>query len=248
VMDSRNGGIQQTGSAGNYVYTVKSGFENRPVVGVNWFEAARFVNWYVNGGTQTSSTETGSYTLNNATTGNVVARNAGAKVWLPSADEWTKAAFYDSTTQSYKLYPTNSNSTPTATQNTNTAQSPNVTQPNTADFAQPALNGTTMPIGSYANTTSTYGAFDMLGNAKELTDTAGTAGRVYSMGGSWASSDLTPWMSNYATPGSNAILADTFTQQVGFRVAAVPEPVSHGAAFVGLATIGFARLRRPPRR
>lgn len=236
TMNSRNGGIIQSGTAGNFTYSVKSGFENRPVVGTTWFNAARFVNWYVNGGTAASSTETGSYTLNNATSGAIASRNAGAKIWLPSADEWTKAAFYDATTTSYKLYPTNSSATPTATQNTNLAVQPNVATPNTADFAQSAVNGTTMPIGSYVNTTSTYGAFDMLGNTKELTDTPYSTNRVYSMGASWATpaASLNVFASDYATPYDNAVVSDIITQQVGFRVAAVPEPSNVIAAAMGL--------------
>ena len=233
LMNSNNGGIIQNGTAGNYTYSVKSGYENRPVVAVNWFSAARFVNWYVNGGTNTSSTETGSYTLNNATSGAIVARNAGAKIWIPSADEWTKAAFYDAKTASYKVYPTNSNAAPTATQNTNLAVQPNVHTPNTANFSQSPLNGVTMPVASYANTTSTYGAFDMLGNAKEWTDT-GSASSAYMMGASYAVSDLTRWTSDYATPSQNMVLSDNLSQTIGFRVAAVPEPSNVIAAAMGL--------------
>ena len=236
TMNSRNGGIVQNGTSGNFTYSVKPGFEDRPVVGVTWFQAARFVNWYVNGGTNASSTETGSYTLNNATTGAIASRNAGAKIWLPSADEWTKAAFYDATNASYKLYPTNSNSAPTPTTNTNLAVQPNVATANTGDFAQSQLNGLTMPVGSYVNTTSTYGAFDMLGNAKELTDTAASGGRVYSMGGSWATTEagMSVFMSDYSTPVNNAVVSDLITQQIGFRVAAVPEPSNVIAAAMGL--------------
>ncbi len=42
-------GITQTGSSGSFNYSVTSGFENKPVVHVSWFDAARFANWMMNG-------------------------------------------------------------------------------------------------------------------------------------------------------------------------------------------------------
>lgn len=48
-----------------------------------------------NGATATSSTETGAYTLGNMTTGTPPAKNPGARYWVPSENEWYKAAYYD---------------------------------------------------------------------------------------------------------------------------------------------------------
>jgi len=42
-------GIERTGSAGSYTYSVASSRENRPVNYVRWHDAVRFANWLHNG-------------------------------------------------------------------------------------------------------------------------------------------------------------------------------------------------------
>ena len=95
------GGISRSGSNGSYVYSVKPNMGNKPVVYISWFRAARFANWLHGGGftpdndgdTTFPSTETGAYDLNGATAG-IFTKNPGAVFWIPSEDEWYKAAFY----------------------------------------------------------------------------------------------------------------------------------------------------------
>jgi formylglycine-generating enzyme required for sulfatase activity len=89
-------GITQTGSSGSYSYTVTGALANRPVVYVSWFDAARFANWMMNG-QGNGDMESGAYTLNGATSG-IITANIGAQVYLPSRNEWYKAAYanYDS--------------------------------------------------------------------------------------------------------------------------------------------------------
>jgi hypothetical protein len=86
------GGINRSGSSGSYSYAVKSNMGNKPVVYISWFRAARFANWLHNGG-GSGDTETGAYTLNGATSG-IFTKNQNAIFWIPSEDEWYKAAFY----------------------------------------------------------------------------------------------------------------------------------------------------------
>ena len=102
-----------------------SGNGNHPMNDVNWYEAARFANW-MNNGQGNASTETGAYTLLGGTpmphNFYDITRNPGATVFLPSEDEWYKAAYYNAGTNSYYQYPTSSNaqpyrSYPTATPN-----------------------------------------------------------------------------------------------------------------------------------
>lgn len=254
---SLNSGIVQTFNASTqtYSYTVVAGMENRPANYMDWFSAARFVNWYANGARATSSTETGSYTLvsgsTHITSGAIVARNAGARVYLPNANEWTKAAYYNGATASYKLYPTDSNNSPTGTINTNTATTPNVTQPNTANFAQQFVanvSGVTINVGTYTNTRSTYGAFDMLGNVTEMTDTSNASGSFLPFGGGFSSLTLSRWTSNYVPLASDYRTGSTFNQNLGFRVAAVPEPGNMVAAALGvgaLIAVHMVKRRKP---
>ena len=63
------------------------------------------------------STETGAYTLNGANTNAAllaITRNAGATYFIPSENEWYKAAYYKggSTNAGYWTYPTQSNTAP----------------------------------------------------------------------------------------------------------------------------------------
>jgi hypothetical protein len=81
-----NGGIVQSGSPGSYTYSIKGGvnpagspYGSIPVMFVSWFSVARFANWLTNGqqtgAAGVNSLETGSYTLNNATSGPLPSRN-----------------------------------------------------------------------------------------------------------------------------------------------------------------------------
>ena len=76
-----------------------------------------------------ATTESGAYTLLGDTptpsNANTITRTAGATVFLPSENEWYKAAYYNPATSSYYLYPTSSNSTPNASGPTSTPNSAN---------------------------------------------------------------------------------------------------------------------------
>ena len=108
-------GITRSGSSGSYTYSVTGVLANRPVVYISWFDAARFANWMVNG-QGSGSTETGAYTLNGATSGIFLAI-AGAQVYIPTEDEWYKAAYYNAANQTYSLYPNGQDSITTADAN-----------------------------------------------------------------------------------------------------------------------------------
>jgi hypothetical protein len=83
------GGISFTsGAASGSKYAVKTNMGDKPVNYVSWFDAARVSNWYQNGATSLSSTETGAYTLNGATSGNAPAVNNGATFYIPTEDQW----------------------------------------------------------------------------------------------------------------------------------------------------------------
>jgi formylglycine-generating enzyme len=93
--------IQRTGASGSYVYTVASAYANRPTNYVTLGSTLRFCNWLTNGqptGSQNASTtEDGSYTLAGLSDEQLmtVARNPGGLYFVPTEDEWYKAAYYD---------------------------------------------------------------------------------------------------------------------------------------------------------
>jgi formylglycine-generating enzyme required for sulfatase activity len=193
-------GITQTGSSGNFSYSVTSALANRPVVYVSWFDAARFANWMMNG-QGNASMETGAYTLNGATSG-IITANIGAQVYIPSEDEWYKAAYYSAANTSYSLYPNGQNSITTADANYGNAV------------------GSTTDVGSYSGDGSSYGTFDQGGNVWEWNDAESSSSRGLRGGSfSFIEGDLR---------ASNRLNLDppNESNSFGFRLASVPEPTS----------------------
>ena len=153
--DPINGGITQSGSSGSYTYGVKPGFANMPVTYVSFWSALRFANW-LNNGQGSGDTETGAYTITaDGIAANSITRNPGATMFLPSENEWYKAADYNPNTSTYFAYPTYSD-TPTV------CAAPGAT-PNTANCGAAAGN-TVTATGAYARSASPYGTFDQGGN------------------------------------------------------------------------------------
>ena len=105
--DPRGGIVRTTSTTGGFEYKVKPYMGDKPVVFVDWFDAARFCNWLHNGkragGQGPNTTENGAYTLTGPTSVQLPGtdsvhgangRNAGARFCLPSLSEWHKAAYY----------------------------------------------------------------------------------------------------------------------------------------------------------
>ena len=216
-------GISRTGDSGNYSYSV-IGSGNRPISYVSWFDAARFTNWLHNGqpvGDQTAlTTEDGAYTLNGATSG-YFTKNAGATVWLPSENEWYKAAYYDPTkggSGGYWLYPNKSDTITTADANYGNSV------------------GTLTNVGNYSSDPSFYGTFDMGGNVWEWNEAIIGSFRGL-RGGSWFNvvNDLASSYRGTAVPWNEV-------KDIGFRLASVPEP--SGLVLTMLIGAGFICHRR----
>jgi formylglycine-generating enzyme required for sulfatase activity len=214
--------ITRSGASGSYTYSVHNTLANRPVYYVSWFAAARFANWMVNG-MGSGSTETGAYTLNSLNSG-IITKNVGAQIYIPTEDEWYKAAYYNSTTSSYSLHANGQNTITTADANYNNSV------------------GTTTNVGSYTEVSSFYGTFDQGGNVWEWNDAVmstyerGVRGGEYYYGG---------------YDGVGYFLRSTFRMSqphtsnsgyhVGFRLAAVPEPSS---MLLTILTGGVMLIRR----
>jgi formylglycine-generating enzyme required for sulfatase activity len=71
-------------------YIVKSMMTNKPVTFIKWKMAARYINW-LNNDLSSINLDNGTYNL---LSDNIV-RSPDAKYFLPSEDEWYKAAYYD---------------------------------------------------------------------------------------------------------------------------------------------------------
>lgn len=216
--------------------------DNRPVVYVSFYDAARFVNWLTNGGTATSATETGVYTLGDGTgiTRNADAWNAGGFA-IASENEWYRAAYYDPTMNKgeggFWNYATRSNDCsgdPEASNGQNYGGSGNGDQ--------------TLAVGSFSHAPSYFGTYDQGGNVWEWTETiVGTGANRVLRGGSCYGS-----IANLsAASGRDDTLAATYEgSSRGFRIVslmAVPEPEAYAGA-AGLATLVVCAWLRRGRR
>ena len=112
------GGITRSGCPGSYSYAVKSGLENKPVIYVSFYDALRFANWLHNGqpagAQETGTTETGAYTITGADEQYGRAQRRAPCTFLPSENEWYKAAYYDPVRAGYFDYPTGTDIAPSS--------------------------------------------------------------------------------------------------------------------------------------
>jgi formylglycine-generating enzyme len=221
------GGISRSGVSGGFTYSVTPGTADKPVTFVSWFDAARFCNWLHNGCpvglAAAGSTEDGAYTLNGAISGTGFSRNVGATVWIPSEDEWYKAAYYDPSMNAgaggYWLYPTGSDSLAG-----NTVGDPGAMNFFDGDFVDYPGAGIT-DAGAYgAGSASAYGTRDQGGNVFEWNDAVIGSSRGL-RGGAW------DYPGDYLGADSRLDFDPTGqSHNVGFRIASgtgfalVPEP------------------------
>jgi sulfatase modifying factor 1 len=223
--DPNIAGIARNGTSGNFSYSV-IGAGTRPVTYVNWFDAARFCNWLHNGrptGAQdATTTERGAYNLDGATEGGLaITRSPEARYWIPSEDEWYKAAYHDPENpdagpEDYWLYPTRSNSVP------GNSIGPLANQANYFDGAYSVtpesgaldLRNYLTEAGSFSGSASFYGTLDQGGNAFEWNDTVIVGTKRGFRGGSWYNEE------NYLRSSTRESI-DPVTEWnlLGFRVA-----------------------------
>ncbi len=257
-MASISGGIEASGATDGARYVAQTGREQNPVTFVSFFDAMRFTNWLHNG-QGSGDTETGAYTIG---TGVDEVRSTSAKYWIPSEDEWYKAAYHDAlagTAGTYFDYATGSDSFPVSDQPGDNPAAVNYYNDDNlrngfndgyAVSGSKIMPYTTNPftdVGAYTEAASPYGTFDQNGNVWEWIENElviGTDIRVF-RGGSVNdfSDDLRADL---------RVISDASTEydSVGFRVArvaTVPEPstVLLGALVAcGLWTRAGGRSRR----
>ena len=230
-----NGGINfNRGAANGSKYQLQPGRENKPVVFVSFFDAMRFANWLENGQGD-SSTESGVYNIGD---GINEIRNPIATYFIPSEDEWYKAAYHknDGATGNYWDFPTSTDAAPFSD------QPPGIgapTQSNVANFFEDdgtvngyndgyAVAGSTTfsftrnylnDVGAYTASPSPYGTFDQGGNVNEWNEAVYESRFRTARGGFWDNLSFSLSASTYF-----GINPTTEEHYLGFRVATVPEP------------------------
>ncbi|MFK7910129.1 MAG: SUMF1/EgtB/PvdO family nonheme iron enzyme [Akkermansiaceae bacterium] len=215
-----------------------------PATGISWNEAARFVNWLnVSKGHAPAYKFAGNVDANeNITLWSVSDsgydssnkfRNSNAYYFLPSDDEWYRAAYYDPSAAQYWNYATGSDSAPT--------EVAGGTTPETAVYVGAGLPG---PADiTNAGGLSPFGVMALNGNANEWLESAGTQPndssterRAY-RGSDWTRQAV---FADNNWRGDTLPTAEISTQ--GFRVASVPEPSTCLLGLLGM--LGIFRRRR----
>jgi formylglycine-generating enzyme required for sulfatase activity len=102
-----------------YKYSIKNNFADKPVTFIKWIMAAQYCNWLTNDkSSDILSITSGSYDTaslyNNPISISGCYRQDTAKYFLPSENEWYKAAYYDSSINKYWTYGTKSDEPPSA--------------------------------------------------------------------------------------------------------------------------------------
>ena len=251
-------GISRSGNPGNYSYSLK-GNGNMPEFDVSWGDAARFCNWLQNGqptsGTEgTGTTETGAYPVNGAMSNTQLMAVASpthsgtgaATYFLPTENEWYKAAYYSGggANSSYYTYPTRSNSPP------GNLLALALTASNEANYDISGYTDPTnylTPVGEFVLSPGPYGTYDMGGDVSQWNEANIFSGSMRGyLGGSWGNA-----ASSLASSYGDGYYPTLENDVVGFRVASsvavVPEPGSIVlllAGGVGLLVFAWRRRRQ----
>jgi formylglycine-generating enzyme required for sulfatase activity len=182
-------------------YSVKSGQANYPATWIYFDAGCRFVNWLSNG-QGSGGTETGVYTMPPLTSSAVPTRNAGASIFIPSEDEFYKAAYYDPTkngTGGYWQFGERTDTAPVSEAPPGGPHSANMPIELTAAYNGAKTywqNGSTFhydtnyltDVGAYSNATSYYGVSDasnVIFNWTEGIKTLGSTNFPVYRGGAW---------------------------------------------------------------
>jgi formylglycine-generating enzyme required for sulfatase activity len=146
-----------------------------PVVGLNWRVSAQYCNWLHNGkSSDPSSLLSGAYDVStfgtnpDGTFTDQLTRSPGAKFWIPSLDEWIKAAHYDPN----RYGPGKGGwwESPNGTDIPLVNGPPGIGQTSGAGSHNWASPPVYIPLGSYADVQSPWGLWDVSGGAMEWTE------------------------------------------------------------------------------
>jgi len=253
------GGISFTsGSPAGSKYAARSNMGSKPVNYVSWFDAARVANWLHNGGLTYGATDStasgpqniGAYAVGTATSGVAPGRSLDALYYVPTENQWYKAAYYDPTANGgaggYWNYGTGSDTAPSVVSATSTGDGTAGSSGNSANYIRGAdwngQDGNVTTVGTNGGT-SAYGAFDMSGNVFEWNDLTGASGSSRGLrGGAWTSIGF-----NVSSAYRITFAPSNEFHELGFRLASpvpVPEPSTWGMGLAGIACAGWGAYQR----
>lgn len=232
---------------------------NKPATAITWNEAARFINWLnmtsgsvpaykfavqpgdvgynVNSDIELWSINDPGYNPAN------LYRNSLAKYFLPSVDEWYKAAFFDPVSGAYYDYPTGSNSAPLAVANG--------TAPRTAVYNQPFPVPDSSPQEWVADVMlagglSPYGTMGQGGNVYEWEETSFDSANGPPSesargvrGGIWYGSSF-----ELRSSSRGHSLPWQASGDCGFRIASIAIPEPNSLFLVAFASVGMLQRTR----
>jgi sulfatase modifying factor 1 len=251
------GGIEKTGTTDGAHYVLRADRARKPVDYVTFFNAMRFVNWLHNG-QGTGDTEAGVYTIGD---GINEVRSPNARYWIPSEDEWCKAAYHDAsagTAAIYFDYATSSNVAPLSDQPWDNPAAANYYNydglengfndgfavSGTWDYRILSTNPLT-DVGAYTEAKSPYGTFDQNGNVNEWTEAVEAVShpRINDLRGWRGGSFNYDGFSNGLRLQDRRLVTLNSAYATGLRVATIPEPTALALAATLFSGLGFVRRR-----
>jgi hypothetical protein len=242
--------INKANALGGLGITKDTRSADKPATSMNWNEAARFVNWL---NTSTGRPPAYKFALQPGEVGyspndniqlwmpsdagynpNNLYRNSLARYFLPSVEEWYKAAYFDPKSGAYYEYPTGSNSVPTPVAGGTTADTVVYLQPTAQGPADVTLAGGLSPYGTMGQGGNVYEyeetEFDL------INDSSSSLRSV--RGGDW---DDPTFRFMLRAIRENFLPPTVETSVIGLRVASTPEP---SALFLAFAGFGLLAIRR----
>lgn len=236
--------------AGGQRWAVPAGRENELVGNISWRMAAVYCNWLHNEQRlDRAAFLTGAYDVSTFGTGTVnrnftdqLTRSPGARFFIPTWDEWLKAAHYDPNRFSpgqggWWRYSTSSDTAPIG-------GPPGVGQANYG-FSSGGFTERLILLGSYPTVQSPWGLLDAAGGTGEWTEGVLSVGGVsYRQvdGSFWGTSPSRSVLDSITTMGG--ILPNIASSGYGFRIASVVPSPGSGLLVVLVGCVGLNHRRR----
>jgi sulfatase modifying factor 1 len=225
-----------------------------PANGIGWRTAAMYCNWLTNDKrTDRAAFLTGAYDVSTfgytpfGTLTDQPTRSPTAKYWIPSLDEWIKAAHYDPNKSGtgqggYWLFPITKDTPPAyAPPGVQAIGGQGLGQSSAGweSSTYPGFNPFAMPLGAYTNVMSPWGLFDTSGGTSEWTEEIILYSRL--LGGSAIGLGPSDRLGNF--PGDDP---SSGSFRNGFRIAThIPAPGA-AMALITMALLAAAPHRRRP--